>query len=77
MIPAMVAFALYDVNKEFLNYVNKTIIPMIVTGITSLFHIGWCYLFVYHLRWSVQGAALSSMISITTNLILVLIFTSS
>mmetsp|Transcript_18458 Transcript_18458/g.17572 ORF Transcript_18458/g.17572 Transcript_18458/m.17572 type:complete len:100 (+) Transcript_18458:196-495(+) len=47
LIIGLLAFGQYDATRGFCNYLQKSRIPMMIALVCSVFHLVWCYLFIY------------------------------
>jgi MATE family multidrug resistance protein len=75
MIPGLFALGQYDLLRNFLNMVNKSHGPLIIS-LTGLLHPLWCYFIIWRTDLTVTGAALANSITYTLNFILLSLYTS-
>ena len=54
-IPGLYFFALFDMQKRFLNCMQLTQVAMIAQITSTLFHVVWCYIFVTVMGFDVEG----------------------
>jgi MATE family multidrug resistance protein len=76
MIPGLFALGQSDAIRGFLNYLQKSKIPLVVMTITCTLHLVWCYIFVTIMGLEIQGAALATTMTYIMNLILMSTFAS-
>lgn len=54
----------------FLNYMGKSIIPLLIIVVTTSLHFLWCYIFISVLGLSIRGAAYAYSLTHVLNMIL-------
>ena len=58
-LPGLYCETLYDSTRRLLISVKKPTPAMIIQIVTTIIHVGWCYLFIAHLNMGVKGAGLA------------------
>lgn len=56
--------------RKFLQNRGEPMAPFVICAVASVLHIGWCYLFVIHLRWSNFGAGCAMFLTWWTRFLL-------
>ncbi|CAL5396657.1 unnamed protein product [Camellia sinensis] len=74
MIPSLFAYALLQCLNRFLQTQNIVIPMMVSSGVTALFHILICWVFVFEIELGSKGAALANAISNWVNVLLLAIY---
>ena len=59
----MIILALFDGQRRFLNSMKKSEPAVYVQVVTSLAHIGWCYLFVFTFDYKIVGLGLAGFVT--------------
>ena len=75
-IPSMYFFALFDMQKRFLNCMQLTHVGMLATIISTLLHLPWCYYFVSVKELGVEGLGFAMCVTMFTQFIFTLIYSS-
>lgn len=65
-------FALFqfEAQRKFLQNRGKAVAPAVITAVTGALHVGWCVLFVVHLRLGNAGAGLANVVTWWTQFLL-------
>ncbi|PSR87774.1 Protein DETOXIFICATION like [Actinidia chinensis var. chinensis] len=74
MIPSLFAYALLQCLNRFLQTQNIVIPMMISSGVTILFHILLCWVFVFGIGLGSRGAALANVVSNWVNVVLLAVY---
>lgn len=67
--------AINDIQKKFLTCNKKNFVPMITNLLNTLAYPFWAYLFIVKLQWGIQGCAVTDIVSMSSTLIVSLVFT--
>ena len=68
--------SMYDMQKKFLCCMQVTYVPMLAQFITSIMHVGFCYLFVTIWGLDVAGIGYANVASGFVNLIFTVVYSS-
>ncbi|KAH6763068.1 MATE efflux family protein [Perilla frutescens var. hirtella] len=74
MIPGLFAYGILQCLTRFLQAQNVVVPMMISSGVTAVFHIFWCWLFLFRLEFGSRGAAVANAVSYWINVVLLVVY---
>lgn len=74
LIPAMFFHSQFDATRQYLNSQNKASMVMYTMIVTSVFHMLWCYLFVFQFHLEVLGVGLATILTYFLNFLIITIY---
>ena len=72
-IPALVLYAMNDIQKRFLNSIGETRLTMIALLCATILHVPWILLLTQHYHFGVEGICYAGIITQFTSLVLLLL----
>lgn len=74
MIPGLFAYGILQCLTRFLQTQNVVVPMMIISGVTAVFHVLVCWLFVFKVELGSRGAALANAVSYWTSALLLALY---
>lgn len=74
MIPGLFAYGILQCFIRFLQTQNIVVPMMIMSGITAIFHVFLCWLFVFRIKLGCKGAAMATAVSYWINVLLLALY---